>query len=179
MGGDGRGAGGLDVDGAVDYFDDGADVAGVVEDLLAGVKARVTHADDLRAYLSLLRVRHDRAHEIGGDPAYENRGHVVAARDELVLGELDAGLLGDLNVGIVIQVAVAVKIAPAHGNRRCVDRSFGHVLLLQGVVTYDFSDFFGIVTGGVTQGEGKSVHTSFWFVTVEIRGLVKSRVTRA
>lgn len=127
MRGDRLGAGGLDVDGDVNHLHYGAHVAVVVDDLLASVEARVTHADDLRAHLSLLRVRHDRAHEVGGDPAYENRGHVVATGDELVLGELDAGLLGDLNVGVVIQVAVAVKIAPAHGNRRCVDRSFGHV----------------------------------------------------
>lgn len=148
MGGDRLGAGGLDVDGDVDYFDDGADVAGVVEDLLAGVEARIAHADDLRAHLGLFCVGHNRAQEVRSDPAHEDGRHVVATGDELVLGELDAGLLGDLNVGVVIQVAVAVKIAPAHGNRRCVDRSFGHVLLLKGVVTYDFSDFFEIVTEG-------------------------------
>lgn len=148
MRGDRLGAGGLHVDRDVNYLHHSTHVAVVVDNLLAGVKARVAYADDLRAYLSLLRVRHDRAQEVRSDPAYENRGHVIAAGNELVLGELDAGLLGDLNVGVVIQVAVAVKIAPAHGNRRCVDRSFGHVLLLKGVVTYDFSDFFEIVTEG-------------------------------
>ena len=110
MGGDRLGAGGLDVDGDVDYFDDGADVAGVVEDLLASVKARVAHAYHLRAYLRLLGVGHDGAHKIGGDPAYEDGRHIVAPGDKLVLGELDAGLLGDLNVGVVIQVALAVNM---------------------------------------------------------------------
>lgn len=127
MRGDRLGAGGLYVDGDVNYLHHSTHVAVVVEDLLAGVEARVTHSDDLRAYFRFLSVGHDRAEEVCGDPANENRGHVVATGDELVLGELDAGLLGDLNVGVVIQVAVAVKIAPAHGNRRCVDRSFGHV----------------------------------------------------
>lgn len=130
MRGDRLGAGGLHVDRDVNYLHHSTHVAVVVEDLLASVEARVTHADDLRAYLSLLRVRHDRAHEIGGDPAYEDGRHIVAAGDELVLGELHARLLRDLNVGVVIQVAVAVKIAPAHGNRRCMDWSFGHSLVL-------------------------------------------------
>lgn len=99
----------------------------MIDNLLAGVKARVAHTDDLGAHLGLLGVGHNRAQEVRGDPANEDGRHIVATGDELVLGELDAGLLRDLNVGVVIQVAVAVKIAPAHGNRRCVDRSFGHV----------------------------------------------------
>ena len=121
----------------------------MIDNLLAGVEARIAHTDDLGAHLGLLGVGHNRAEEIRGDPANEDGRHIVATGDELVLGELHAGFLGDLNVGVVIQVAVAVKIAPAHGNRRCVDRSFGHVFLLRGVVPYDFSDFFEFVTGAL------------------------------
>lgn len=126
MRGDRLGAGGLDVDGDVDYLHHRAHVAVVIDDLLAGIEARVAHADDLGAHLGLLGVGHNRAQEVRSDPAYEDGGHVVAAGNELVLGELHAGFLRNFNVGVVIQVAVAVKIAPAHGNRRCMDWSFGH-----------------------------------------------------
>ena len=149
MRGDRLGAGSFHVDRDVDDLHHRAHVAVVIDDLLARIEARVADADDLRAHLGLLGVGHNRAQEVRGDPAYENRGHVVATGNELVLGELHAGFLRDLNVGVVVQVAVAVKIAPAHGNRRCVDRSFGHVFLLRGVVPYDFSDFFEFVTGAL------------------------------
>lgn len=139
MGGDRLGAGALDVDGDVDYFDDGADVAGVVEDLLAGVKARVAHAYHLRAHLRLLGVGHDGAHEIGADPAYEDGGHVVATGNELVLGELHAGFLRDLNVRVVVEVPVAVEVAPADGDPGGMDWSFSHVLTFLGSVEYDSS----------------------------------------
>ena len=137
--GDRLGAGGLDVDGDVDYFDDGADVAGVVEDLLAGVKARVAHAYHLRAYLRLLGVGHDGAEEIRGDPANEDGGHVVAAGNELVLGELHARFLRNFNVGVVVEVAVTVEVAPADGDPGGMDWSFSHVFTFLGSVEYDFS----------------------------------------
>lgn len=119
-------AGSFHVDRDVDDLNHRTHVAIVIDNLLARIEARIAHTDDLRAHLGLLGVGHNRAQEVRSDPAHEDGRHVVAPGDKLVLGELHARLLRDFNVGVVIQVAVAVKIAPAHGNRRCVDRSFGH-----------------------------------------------------